>query len=284
MTMRTAMAMTMDTGTTMARAGAGGWVRGSWSRLPMAALYVAGAAVAYALKDFYSGANADDLRWVLAPTCWLAGCLGGITFADEAGAGFISHAQHLVVGPACAGLNFLIAAFAALFFSFAHRTDRGVARVAWLPTCLIVAWCGTVVTNAVRVTLAAPLYQADIYGDLVTPARVHRLLGTALYCGALLALHGAVARSFAARLARRCAGARPWQPRFRLLGSPLAFYLALALGVPLARRGLRGLDARFFEHTAMVAGTVLLLVGLGAIAKRLANRLKSSASRGVSAS
>ena len=46
------------------------WLR---PRLALPFLYVAGAAVAYALKAFFSGANADELRWVLAPTCWLAG-------------------------------------------------------------------------------------------------------------------------------------------------------------------------------------------------------------------
>jgi exosortase K len=252
------------------------------NRLLMAALYAAGAAVAYALKTYYSGANADDLRWVLGPTCWLAAHLGGMTFVDEAGAGFISHAQHLVVGPACSGLNFMIACFAALFFSFAHRFGKQsrAARAAWLPACLVLSWAGTVATNALRVTLAAPLYQADIYGDLVTPARVHRLLGTALYCGALVVIHGAVARRFAAPGAGRSREAR-----FHLHAlSPFAFYLGLVLVVPLLRRGLGGFDARFIEHTAMVAGTVLLLVGGVVIAKRLANRLQSSASRGVPAS
>jgi len=82
---------------------------------PTAAAYATAAAAAYGLKAYFSSANADALRWVLAPTCWLASRLGGIAFVDEAGAGFISHSERLVVGPACSGLNFLIICFAALF-------------------------------------------------------------------------------------------------------------------------------------------------------------------------
>jgi exosortase K len=250
-------------------------------QLPVVALYATGAGVVYGLKAFYSGANADELRWVLGPTCWLAARLGGMTFDDEAGAGFISHAQRLVVGPACSGVNFLIACFAALFFSFAHRVGAGPARAAWLPASLVVAWVATVATNAVRVTLAAPLYHANIYGDLVTPARAHRLLGTVLYCGSRLVVHAAVAR----RLARRRPDARPGPVRadlLRGLRAPVAFYLGLAIVVPLARRGLRGLDGRLLEHVAMVGGTVLVLAGLhaglNAVVNRLANRLQSRVS------
>jgi exosortase K len=260
-------------------AAAGPW---AWRpRLPLLGFYAAGTAVAYALKAFYSGANADGLRWVLGPTCWLAARLGGMTFDDEAGAGFISHAQHLVVGPACSGLNFLIACFAALFFSFGHRVGSGSGRAVWLPASLVIAWVATVATNAVRVTLAAPLYHANIYGELFTPARAHRLLGTILYCGSLVLVHGAVGRRVALRTGAGAATSAPsW--RGRLLRSPFSFYLGLAVVIPLARRGLAGVDARVLEHTATVAATVLVLAaifaGLTAIANRLVNRLESRVS------
>jgi exosortase K len=260
------------------------------SRLSLLGLYTVGATVAYGLKLFYSGANADGLRWVLGPTCWLAARLGGMTFDDEAGAGFISHAQRLVVGPACSGLNFLIACFAALFFSFVRRVAPGPLRAAWLPASLVMAWVATVGTNAVRVALAAPLYHADIYGGLVTPARAHRVLGTILYCGSLVLVHAAVGRRLAPRTSAAASDHTPsWA--LRLLRSPFSFYLALAIFVPLARRGRGGLDGRLIEHTAMVAGTVLVVAALfaalfaalrhvlTAIAKRPANRLESRASQ-----
>jgi len=258
---------------TLGASAPGAWRARLRSWMPLFALDVAAGMTAYCLKAFYSGANADQLRWVLGPTCWLAGRLGGMTFTDEAGAGFISHAQHLVVGPACSGLNFLIACFAALFFSFAHRWRRIVARAAWLPGSLAVAWLATIATNALRVSLAASLYQADIYGDLLTPERAHRLLGTLLYCGALVALHGLVRRQFEGRAAK--AGAAQGWRAWLSLGAPFACYLGLVIIVPLARLRPGALDARMMEHTATVAATALALAGLGVIANRLGDRLQS---------
>jgi len=69
--------------------------------------------VALALKDFYSRAGATDLLWILAPSAWLARFVGSIDLVYEQGAGYISHAHHMVVGPACAGVNFLIIGFCA---------------------------------------------------------------------------------------------------------------------------------------------------------------------------
>src|SRR5262249_14584704 len=53
-------------------------------------------AIAYALKAFYSRAGADELLWILAPSAWLARFVGGIDLVYEQGAGYISHAHHLV--------------------------------------------------------------------------------------------------------------------------------------------------------------------------------------------
>jgi exosortase K len=252
------------------------WLR---ARIPAAAVYAAGGAVAYGLKAFFSGANADDLRWVLAPTCWLAGGITGTAFTDEAGAGFISHADHIVVGPACAGLNFLIVCFAALFFSFARRLRRPWERVAWLLASLALAYTATIATNALRVALAVHLFQLNIYGELLTPVRLHRLMGTVLYCASLVALHRLVENRFAAQpsygdsfLARR--------HRAPLRLSPFIWYVGVAIVIPLGRRSPRGLDGRFAEHAATVVGTVLLLAGLAVVARTLADRLQSKRSEG----
>lgn len=52
--------------------------------------------LALALKAFYSHAGANELLWILAPSAWLARFVGGIDLVYEQGAGFISHAHHLV--------------------------------------------------------------------------------------------------------------------------------------------------------------------------------------------
>ncbi|HEY8923535.1 MAG TPA: exosortase K [Polyangia bacterium] len=261
---------------------AGTYLRWLRLRVALPLLYVAGAATAYSLKAFFSAANADDLRWVLAPTCWMAGWLGGMTFTPEGGAGYISHDQRLVVGTACSGLNFLIACFATLFFAFAHRPRHGLARAAWLPASLALAWAATVATNAVRVMVAGPLYQADIYGAVLTPLRAHRIMGTLLYCTSLFAVHAAAARLWGARAAPQGGssgdgGGARWLRA--LARSPLAFYLGIVIAVPIARRGVRGVDGRLLEHVGSVLGIVVLLLGLSVIAKGVANRIHSNLSR-----
>jgi len=85
--------------------------------------------LAYLLKAFYSRAGAGELLWILAPSAWVARYAGGIDLVYEQGAGFISHAHHMVVGPACAGVNFLIIAFLCLYFSFAKHFS---SKPGWL--------------------------------------------------------------------------------------------------------------------------------------------------------
>lgn len=232
------------------------------------AVYVAAGALAWAFKAFASSADASDLRAVLAPTCWLAAHLGGMTFTDEGAAGFISHGDHLVVGTACSGANFLIVCFGALFFSFAHRWRTIPTRVGWLLAAVALAWLATVATNAVRVVLAARLYQQDIYGGLLTPARLHRLLGVVLYCGSLVVTHGLVSRAF-----QRHRSAS-------VLGSPIAWYLGVAVLIPLLRKGL---DLHLAEHIGVIVGVILIVVGIKAIAKRVAVGIQSKAWRGATA-
>jgi exosortase K len=246
------------------------------ANLPILAVYAAGAAIALALKAYASHADANDLRVVLAPTCWLATRVGGISFSNEGAAGFISHGEHLVVGTACSGANFFIVCFGALFFSFAHRWRTLGSRIGWLAASLALAWTGTVASNAVRVVAAAHLYQADIYGAWLTPPRLHRLLGVVLYCASLVIIHGAIARWFSSAVVKGSG-------LVRLLGSPMGWYLGIAVLVPLVRRAPQGLDVRLAEHVAVILGVILIAVGVKVIAKRVAIGLQSKLWRGASA-
>ena len=213
--------------------------------------YVAGLAVAWALKSFYSQAGADALSWILAPVAWLAGALGGILFEREPRAGWVCHAYGVIVGPSCAGLNFLIVAFATSYFGFVHRLSRWGARVAWLLASLAAAYLLAIVVNAQRVVATVHLRHWDIYDEVVTQQRVHRAAGAAIYCFALLLFHLAIDRAF--RLRRGAAGLPPPSPLV-----PLGLYLSVALGVPIINRAWRHDPAEFLEHGALVAAVSLL--------------------------
>lgn len=214
--------------------------------------------LALGVKAFYSRAGADELLWVLAPSVWLARFVGGIDLVYEQGAGFITHAHHMVVGPACAGVNFLVICFLCLYFSFA-RHFRGKAL--WLVYSAGISFGGTVAANGLRIFVAAHLWNADIYdgwGRWMTPERMHLLAGIVIYYTSLLALYLAVES--------RVGGRAPKM-------SPLLWYLGISLGVPLAGRVYAGTTPGFAGHVAWVIAVAVLLTLLKALPSALRNRI-----------
>lgn len=213
--------------------------------------HLAGLAVAWALKAFNSRAGADDLNWILEPASRLAGLLGGIAFERETGAGWVSHEHGVIVGPACAGLNFLIIAFATCYFSVLHRLSRPAARAAWLPASLAAACALTIVVNAQRIIATVHLKHWDIYGEVITQHRVHRAAGAMIYCFALLLFHEAIVRIVPPR--RGSAIVPAASPLV-----PIAWYLSVTLAGPILNRAWRNAPGEFLEHSVLVAACSLL--------------------------
>jgi exosortase K len=210
------------------------------------------------VKAFYSRAGADELLWVLAPSVWLARFVGGIDLAYEPGAGFISHTYRLVVGPACAGINFLVIAFLSLYFSFARYRS---SKARWLFLSAVISFGSAIAANGLRIFVSAHLWIADIYGSWLTPDLMHRIAGTAIYYGSLVALYLA---------AEAWICARPLHPgRMK----PLLWYLGITLGVPLVGRLVWGNTLGFVEHALWVTGIALLLTLVMFLPSALRNRV-----------
>jgi len=236
--------------------------------------YALGLCFAYTLKLFYSRAGAGELDWVLAPTCRLAGLLAGISFEREAGIGWISRDHRMIVGPACAGLNFMLIAFSALFFSFVHRLRGAPVRGAWFGATLGLAFLLTVATNSVRLVAAIRLHEAAIYGGPITPDRIHCLEGTVVYCLSLLLAYRVVTGFFkpgrAPKRGRRLAPALV----------PLGWYLAFTLGVPLLNRAYLRDGNRFLEHSALIVSVCLILAVSAMALERARRRRREDPQRG----
>lgn len=151
-------------------------------------------AIAWWLKSFYSRATFDDVRWVLDPTVRLAEALGAGPFELEAREGFLARAQHFAVVPACAGVNFMIAAFLSLAAGLAHtqRTVRG--SVGLILASAVAAYVTTVLANAIRITLAISLHQSGVGFGPFTADRLHEILGIAVYFLFLVGLFVAATR------------------------------------------------------------------------------------------
>lgn len=225
------------------------------------ALLTLGAALE--LKRFYSQAGAAELEWVLTPSCWLAR-LAGVELEHEAGAGFISHSSRMVVGASCAGVNFLVAAWLALFFCCQGHLHGAARKLFWSAQSLLLSYALTVLTNGLRITFAAHFFGADLHDGWLTPARLHRLLGVVLYCGALLAACGVATRWLV-----------PGKRGSLATLSPFLWYLAVVVGVPLANRAWSREPALFVEHVALTCCAGGLVVLLARFASALFDRLCS---------
>jgi exosortase K len=152
------------------------------------AWFAAVLAVAWAMKRYYSGAAADDLWWILGPTAHLAGGTA-VSFVAEPGAGYLSRERLFLIGKACAGLNFLIAAFAMLAFTFRRRVKSLSSGAMVLLGSLLTAYAGTVIVNASRIGVAMWFLAHPLGSSRLSPAESHRLEGIVVYFAGLLLLH-----------------------------------------------------------------------------------------------
>ncbi len=219
---------------------------------PNALPFLATAGMLYGLKAFYSRAGADDLGWILAPVAFLVGRLTGLDFQPEAGAGYLARDGMVLIAPACAGVNFLIIAFGMAAASGIIRFRRAAGKWGWMAVSVASAFTLAVGVNALRILMSIRLYNADIYGGWLTPDRVHRAGGAALYFLCLWGFYrvmSVVLDRMAPTETRRKSSARPLVP--------VCWYLAVALGVPLLNAAYRGNGARFVEHAVVVAGVCL---------------------------
>jgi exosortase K len=216
------------------------------------AVLLAALGAAFALKRFYSTASAADLRFVLAPTAWLVEVAGGHRF-DWTSGGYLSTELRFLVAPACAGVNFLVVAFAALVLGLVRPARPVRQNVGLLFASAAAAYGTTVLANALRILIAIPLWTHGVSFGRLTGPRLHELVGVVVFLGMLLLLHLA-----ARRLAR--APAHLW--------APLLPYAGLMLVVPL----LRGAYQRpeFRVHAAIVAGALLAAAVAGVALRRRA--------------
>jgi exosortase K len=218
-------------------------------------VFVVAVGAAYALKRFYSTASAADLRFVLAPTAWLVEVAGGHRF-DWTSAGYLSTELRFLIAPACAGVNFLIVAFAALVIGFVRPARPAWKNAAILLASAAAACATTLLANSVRILIAIPLWTHRVSFGWLTGARLHEIVGVAVFLGMLFLLF---------MTARRLAGAsvHPWVP--------LLPYAGVMLVVPFLRGSHQ--RAEFRVHAAIVAGA-LLVAAVASLALRYGTRLE----------
>ncbi len=210
------------------------------------------------LKYHYSLATAAELDWILAPTARLVAWLTSANPLRESGVGYVDFAKGIIVAPSCAGVNFMIMAFGLAALVGLHHVRRSIGQLAWLTLAFAGAYGLTLTVNSLRIVFSMALYQADIYAGWVTVERVHRLAGVGVYLGALwlyfLALRPLIQHYcglFDPGYLQRTIHAPAWV-------TP-AWYVLIAVGVPLVNRAWQQRAPSFVEHCATVVLVTLAL-------------------------
>ena len=148
----------------------------------------------WALKRHYADAPVDDLQWMLAPTARLVTAMTGVPFEREAGEGYVSRERLFVIAKACAGINFMIAAFGMLMLALLHRVGSRFSAARVLSVSLLASYSAAVLVNAVRIAIAIWLGAHPVALSAFSAAGVHRVEGIAVYFGGLVLLYELVRR------------------------------------------------------------------------------------------
>jgi exosortase K len=218
---------------------------------------IAALLIAWGLKRYYADARPDELWWILSPTARLAGGMTGTAFAPTPGEGYFSRDRLFLIEKSCAGINFMIAAFGMLVFTFMHRVGSGISAARVLGVSLAASYLAAVTVNAVRIAIAMWLAANPVALSTFSADDVHRIEGITVYFGGLLLLHG---------LVQRLDG----DDGLRGVALPLVSYYAVTLALPLANGAMRS-GARLAHHAAFVLVVPVVVI----VAWRLVRRVHS---------
>ena len=150
--------------------------------------------IAWGLKRHYAGARADDLWWILSPVARMVGLVTRTHFAFQPGEGYFSRDRLFVIEKSCAGINFMIAAFAMLMLALLHRVESRLSAARLLSVSLLASYSAAVLVNAVRIAIAIWLGAHPAAWLAFNAADVHRVEGITVYFGGLVLLYEIVQR------------------------------------------------------------------------------------------
>ena len=216
----------------------------------------------FELKLFYSTANANELRWILAPTAVCVELISGESFEFEPYAGYLSEDRSFLIASSCAGVNFLITAFLMLSARRLLNTRSKRSGWAFIPAAAAMAYLATLVANTTRIVLALRLTSIAGADSWLAPDQIHRLEGILIYFSFLLILFELTGMP------------RSDSPSTRLRWSffPLGVYYAAMLGIPLANNAYRqGRD--FWEYSLFVLVVPLVPVSFIVLSRFCHQRL-----------
>ncbi len=216
----------------------------------------------WGLKYHYSMAPAEHLKWILSPTAELVETITGHLFYFETGTGYINHDLKIIIAPACAGVNFLIAAFGMGFFAGIFKLSGLKSKCIWLIGCAAGAYLATISVNAFRIGISIALISADIHAGCFTPQRVHRMIGILIYFFFLCGFYHIIQNIICHKIANNPGNiTRPIKEKKQKNGIgkavhigifPLVCYWMITIAVPWLNAAHKKDPAGFIEHSLTV--------------------------------
>jgi len=249
------------------------WTAGSHRVKRTLAILLLVALATWAMKRYYAEAPVDELHWILGPTTTLVTALTRVSFEWEPGQGYLSRERFFLIAKACAGINFMIAAFGMVAVVRGRRVGSCRAAAGVLLMCVLASYSAAVCVNAARITIAMWLAAHPVGFAGMTAAQLHRVEGIACYFGGLVLLYQLVQyvdRPPSHRPIRACFGG---QARSVPELVPLFWYLVITVAIPLAN-GAAIAGKVFVEHTLFVLAVPLVLVALAAGARELVRAVR----------
>jgi exosortase K len=208
-----------------------------------------------ALKYFYSTANPNQLRWILAPTTFLVDLFSERTFEFESHMGYLSNDRTFLIAGSCAGVNFLITAFLMLCLRKLWINRNVGTSWHFFPAAAAIAYVATIVANTVRISAALRMQQMSLESSWLSSNQLHRLEGILVYFGFLLLLYLPSERL----LVNQPATSENHSSAIKQTLFPLIIYYLTMFGIPFANGAYRQ-GADFWQHSLFVFLTPLLLI------------------------
>lgn len=115
------------------------------------------------------------------PTAALVALLSGLEFVSHGVEGFHNAARNVLIAPACSGINFLAICLVTGALPGLMRLRSLAGQLGWLLLIAASAYLLTLLVNTARILLAIELLQLDVYGELLTHERLHRVEGVVIY-------------------------------------------------------------------------------------------------------
>ncbi len=226
---------------------------------------IIGLAAALALKAHYSGAHAENLLWILGPVAFFVEILTGCRFYFDPANGYVSHALGVVIAPACAGVNFMIAMFCLVYFSGIFKFTRTRENLLWLAGSAGISYLSAIIANTARIDLSIIMITHNIHLGWLTPLRVHRITGILIYFFFLNLVYHIIRKNYVNifRFLQSRQSADLFRTKTRADVSevrwiwPFFWYWGITLGVPLINGAPIRNPAGFVEHGLTVGGLTL---------------------------